>query len=422
MTLRTITPVAVLALVVVIALATGFGLLFRMSYALALALVTGFVIAWTNQRGLSATVERPKGRTQSGEYFEEHIAVRNNGKLPGWSVEIEEPSDLPGHALGGVVDIKGRPGRRGPAAPSGATLTVRTLCSRRGVFHVGPVKLISRDPLGFFRFARSFGEQHKVIVYPAMVDLPRFHMPAVELPGERNSRNISYQSALQAFSVRDYVHGDALNRVHWPSTAHHGKLMVKEFEAARSSRVWIIVDMERKVQAGQGTETTDETASSAAASIARRFLTLDLPVGLICHGDSRCFLPAYRSSMQLERILDALALVKPEGETPLDRVLIDEERAIGRYDSLIVISPSLERKWVALLGDLLRRHASACVVSIDPAGFGGRDNAVPFYAELAQQRVASCVVKRGEHLSEALATRGSVSGGREWLANGSALL
>ncbi len=42
--------------------------------------------------------------------------------------------------------------------------------------------------------------------------------------------------------MREYVEGESLRKVHWPSTAHRGQLMVKELEDAPRDEVAVLLD------------------------------------------------------------------------------------------------------------------------------------------------------------------------------------
>jgi uncharacterized protein (DUF58 family) len=55
--------------------------------------------------------------------------------------------------------------------------------------------------------------------------------------------------------VREYAPGDSFNRIHWPSTARAGRLIVKEFELDPTADIWLFLDMQREVQAGSAWET-----------------------------------------------------------------------------------------------------------------------------------------------------------------------
>ncbi len=54
-----------------------------------------------------------------------------------------------------------------------------------------------------------------------------------------------------AAGVREYVPGDPMKRIHWPSTAHKGRLMVKEFEQDPQADIWIFLDAQQEVQVRQ---------------------------------------------------------------------------------------------------------------------------------------------------------------------------
>ena len=45
-----------------------------------------------------------------------------------------------------------------------------------------------------------------------------------------------------ASGVREYVPGDPMKRIHWPSTARRGQLIVKEFEQDPQAEVWFFLD------------------------------------------------------------------------------------------------------------------------------------------------------------------------------------
>ncbi|HXU23639.1 MAG TPA: hypothetical protein VN697_06400, partial [Tepidiformaceae bacterium] len=76
---RTLT--AVIAIIVIsafVASATGFWLLFRVTYVMALALPVAWIISWWNTRHISADVERRTMRGQVGQEAVEVIEVRNH--------------------------------------------------------------------------------------------------------------------------------------------------------------------------------------------------------------------------------------------------------------------------------------------------------------------------------------------------------
>src|SRR4029078_3852886 len=82
-----------------------------------------------------------------------------------------------------------------------------------------------------------------------------------------------------ASGVRNYEPGDSFNRIHWPSTARTGQLMVKLFELDPASDIWIILHLYKAAPVGEGDEGTEEFSVQIAASIARYFLVANRSVG-----------------------------------------------------------------------------------------------------------------------------------------------
>jgi uncharacterized protein (DUF58 family) len=61
--------------------------------------------------------------------------------------------------------------------------------------------------------------------------------------------------------VREYVDGDAIRLVHWPSTARTGTVMIRELEGPQRPRLILVVDL-------RGPESEAEIAASRASGLA----------------------------------------------------------------------------------------------------------------------------------------------------------
>jgi uncharacterized protein (DUF58 family) len=180
--------------------------------------------------------------------------------------------------------------------------------------------------------------------------------------------------------VRAYVPGDSLNRVHWRSTARLDTLMVKTFDLEPSGDLWIVLDLDATVQAGQGEESTEEYGVILAASLADRMLRQNRAVGLVAYGTTASpdspdpqplptiVLPQ-KGKAQQWRILRALATVSAGGIWPLDRVLAEMDRNLGRGMTLAVVTPSCDPAWVAGLLPPMRRGVAPTVIFLDAASF-----------------------------------------------------
>ncbi len=391
---RSLTVVVVLFFVsLVVAFATGFWLLARLANVLLVAIPVGYVWARLNLRGLEVTVERPVDRFQEGGYFEERITLVNRGWFTKLWLEVEDLSDLPGHAAKRVVSLAPRARRSWRCVSA---------CTRRGLYSVGPVKVTSGDLFGLFHRSRSFGGRQHILVYPRAVELPSFHVPPALLPGEGRFRRPTQQATPNASSVRDYQPGDSFNRIHWRSTARAGDLMVKLFELDPASDIWIVLDLHRDVQAGEGDEGTEEHAVRIAASIARFFLLANRTVGFLAYGKELQVEEAERGLSQYARILEALALARAEGDVPLGDLLNHEGARFGRHTTTVVITPSTDESWVVSLQMLAGRGVKVAAVLQEPRTYGGSGDALFTYSALTAADIFTYLVKRSDDLTKSL--------------------
>lgn len=391
---RSLSLLVVLLLVAVfVATGTGFWLLFRLAYVIAFAIPLCWFIAWYNVRNLSVTADRRTDRAQVGQEAQEMIDVHNRGILPKLWIEVEDPSDLPRHRSRRVVLVPPR-GHR--------TWVVDTPLTRRGLFDWGPVRVVSSDPFGLFRRVEHFGGRQQILVYPPVVDLPHFHAPPANLPGEGRFRKRTHYVTPNASGVREYAPGDAFNRIHWKSTARTGEMMVKTFELDPASDIWIVQDLERRTNAGSGEESTEEYGVRIAASLARHYLLNNRSVGLITFGRDLRVTEAERGPQQLTRVLEVLATVAAVGDAPLSNLLMEEQRRFGRHTTLIIITAATDDHWLTAVQSLAQRGVRVAVVLVDASSFGANRSPLLIFGQLTASDIMTYVVRRGDDLTLAL--------------------
>ncbi|MFQ5381227.1 MAG: DUF58 domain-containing protein [Dehalococcoidia bacterium] len=391
-----------------IAFGTGFWLLFRLSYVIALGVPISFLLAWYSSRGLEVRIERRSIRAQVGQEAQEVIEVRNRGVLPRLWMEVEDPSEMPGHHARRVVIVPPRGLRN---------WVVDTPLTRRGVFSWGPATVRTTDPFGVFRRERRFGGKEEILVFPEVVDLPHFEVPPASLPGEGRFRRRTHQVTPNASGVRDYAPGDSFNRIHWKTTARAGRPMVKTFELDPASDIWVVLDLEGRVQAGSGDESTEEYGVRVAASVVRHYLVQNRSVGLISFGEDLDIVEPERGPQHLTRMLESLATARAIGEAPLGNILLEEQRRFGRHTTLILVTASTDDEWLGQVLALTQRGVRIAVVLLDAGSFGSRRTPLLMFGELTASDIMTYVVGRGDDLSVALGPgKGASARAASWQA------
>lgn len=387
----------VAALALTLALLSGYWLAYRLGYTLLLALAGSYALARLGLRGLHVEVDRHTDRVQEGESIVEEIRVQNRSAWPKVWIEIDDPTDLPSHSSSFVVSLGSRRHRR---------QRLSTRCERRGVYSIGPVRIETGDPFGFFRASLSVGQVERVLVYPRPLELASFQVPPANLPGDGRFRRRTHYVTPNAGGVRQYDIGDSFNRIHWPSTARLGDLMVKMFELDPASDVWIALDLDERSQAGHDLDGTEEVGVKIAASIARAFLLAQRAVGFMSYGARLDVLEADRGQAQLTRILETLALARGSGDVPLANLLYEEGRRFGRHTTLVVITASADEEWVTAVQSLVQRGVKVAAVYLEPETFGHDASSLLVFGAITAADLPSYFVRRGDDLVVALSPTG----------------
>jgi uncharacterized protein (DUF58 family) len=404
------------AVVLLMALNTGRDLYYHLTYVLSSTIVLSFLWTWGSIHWLKLERQTRSRRSQVGKVVEERFAVRSTSFFPKLWLEVRDLSDLPGHYASRVVSTMGPFQERSWA--------VKTVCRRRGRFTLGPITLTSGDPFGLFRMQHHLLPTSTMIVYPATIELPTFAQPVGQLPGGEAMRRRTHYVTTNVAGVREYAPGDGFNRIHWPSTARTGRLIVKEFELDPTADVWLFLDMQREVQAGSAWETipvregpallweerprleldptTEEYGVTLAASLARHFIRLNRAVGLIAYGQHREMAQADRGDRQMTKLLEILALVKARGRMPIGNVAAVEASHFNRDTTVVIITPSTDEGLADVLRHLRRRGIRAIVVLIEASTFGPAKSSLTLLAELTASSIPVYLVQCGQPLEEAL--------------------
>ena len=323
---------------------------------------------------------------QVGDLLEERFALHNRGKWPVLWAEVDDESNLPDYPTGRVV-----------AAGGGQTTPwrVSTVCKRRGLFTLGPWMVRMQDPFGLFTVTQRYRQTHSILVVPPVMELPSVVLPRGVATGRAVARQPAADLTLNVSAIRPYAPPDPLRRIHWPSSAHHDTLMSKTFDAEVSGDLWIVLDLDAGVQAGEGEESTEEYGVILAASLADRMLRQNRAVGLVAYGAREAYLVPGRGEGQLWRLLRALALVQAGEQRPLATVLTEMRAVLGRRTTVAVITPSGDPAWVETLSPLLRRGVAPTAILLDPASFSGMGDLSLVRSMLARLGIPAHVIYQG---------------------------
>lgn len=398
-----------------IGLFTGRADLFNISYLIAAMMFLSLLWTWLSLRGIALRRATRTRRSQVGRVFQESFGVRKTGILPKLWLEIRDHSTLPGHFASHVVPTL--------VGNREYTWDVETVCAVRGEFQLGPMTVVSGDPFGLFHSPRRIGETERLIVYPMTLEINRVILPVGFLSGGDAQRQLTHQITTNASSIRDYVSGDSMNRIHWRSTARTGNIMVKEFELDPLVDIWLLNDFSsdslfedasvRRVDrvgniipsSTRIPPSTEEYGVIIAASLAKHFLDDERVVGYAAYTPYRQVFQPERGNRQLTRILEALASARSTSNHSLNDVLSLETHLFTRGTSLMIITSSVAQDWISEAQVLQRRGIRLICVYINPNTFGAKEDTSGIRGLLQLAKIPTVIVSKDDDLAVALEQR-----------------
>ncbi len=373
---RRLQLIVLTVVLVVAAFSTGYPFLFFLVYVGLLVGGGSYVVTRLGLSELEAGYAVSQLSGHVGDRLRVTYTLRNTGRLPKPWLEVHNPTTLPGGLPGRALGLAGRQER---------SWLVRTPLIRRGHFRIEPLMIRTGDPFGFFEAAAAVGQGITLVVYPRIEPLPLWRLPPANIEGAHASPERTLQTTPLATTVRPYAPGDAMNRIHWRTTARLGEIQVKEFDLEQTADAWLFVDLDAATMAGEGDRSTTEVAVRAAASIADKALGENRAVGLTVNAHRMTVVPADRGARQRLKILQLLAAVDADGTAPLAETLITGLNRLRRGMTAIVITSTLDPGFIRPLATLRSRGISAVVVLLDQTLFAPAPDAEA--AELHRQRV-----------------------------------
>lgn len=126
------------------------------------------------------------------------------------------------------------------------------------------------------------------------------------------------QDGAISYGVRPWAPGDAVRRVHWPSTARLGELAVLEFEPDTSRELVVLLDTRRLPDDGAWAEAFEQACSVARTLISSHGSLDHLSARLVVDGQVLDCSGGPVSLGASPDALRALALAKPQSDAPLE--------------------------------------------------------------------------------------------------------
>ncbi|GAA0277935.1 DUF58 domain-containing protein [Cryptosporangium japonicum] len=283
---------------------------------------------------------------------------------PAGTVRLEQPRVRRGDPAFAVVEVAGARGAStvtlegavdpehavlGPVRTGATRVPVRT--SRHGRFAVGPLTVHRRDPFGLAERRTGIADASTLLVTPRPVPVrgPALGRIATSDPDDAGAEA---GDGVADHSLREYVPGDDLRRVHWATLARTGTLHVRPQLAPVGLAHVVLLDTRPDAF-------DDDESFEAAVDVAASVLLAAGPVrsrGTLRTGSGRTV--EYRDRRRADDVLDRLALVGAEpGDAPL-------RAGTGRAALLTVVTGLVERGQAGEVARCSERYGRTVLVRV----------------------------------------------------------
>lgn len=260
----------------------------------------------------------------------------------------------------------------GPLDPGGVVRAAYRLpTDKRGILEIGPLTVTMADPFGLTEVSMDASGVSQLTVYPHIDDI----VPIPQTTGNDPMSGAEHPNALgrsgeDFYALRPYVVGDDLRRVHWPSTARHDELMVRQDELPWQGRLSVLVD----VRATTNTDASLELVISAAASVVTASAKRQDLVRLITTDGADSGFAAGHA--HIESIMEHLASIEASHDAAFRRVLDRAARSStgGALVAFVAQIPEVELEGLAKLRN---RFGSVTIVRFTRSSWDPRSTAAP---------------------------------------------
>jgi uncharacterized protein (DUF58 family) len=274
----------------------------------------------------------------------------------------------------------------------------------RGRFPLERGQVALEDPLGLEQVVVPVPATPPLVVVPRVTELAGLFSDAGRRDAHGGRMLLHRPSGYDLHSVREYEQGESLRKVHWPTTARRGQLMVKELEDTARDGLVVLLDCDAGTVAGPlGAGSFDEQVR-VAASLLRAHVARGRRSALVLGRRDGAVVHVSSLETDWTLALHALAAVEPDGDRPLDRVLADERNPAARSHELVVVSGGIGERAASRLVAFRLAGKRVAVVWVDSASYATGRHTTPPAALLrvSAAGIQVAVVRRGDDLRTVL--------------------
>jgi uncharacterized protein (DUF58 family) len=360
---------ALLVLAALIAVASVVSWLMGVVYGAALVFIAAIVVdlRYAPTAATLLVARESIGRLMIGRTAAIAYPIENHGLLPVRIGLIETP----------LSTISFEREMLTTTLPAGQStcLEQSVVADRRGKVRFGSLYFWTESGLGLLRRQFAVPADEEVDVFPDLSAVERYgSLTPRKTLLEMGLRKLRLRGVGSEFeSLREYAPGDSFRSVDWKATARRGRMIVQQYEAARSAQVIILLDCGRLMTPRMGKQQKFDFALTAGLSVARIAQAADDHVGLTAFAAKPLLsIAPRRGQRHVAALMKAVFDLQPRlEESDYDLAFSALEHRYGKRGLVVfftdIFDPVTSANALHGLRRLARRHVVLCALMNDAA-------------------------------------------------------
>ena len=239
------------------------------------------------------------------------------------------------------------------------------LCLKRGVYTVKSVSLVAGDLFGHSVKSIPVPINKTLIVFPKCVNLDALFIAPNHSTGDNIVKHWLIEDPFILSGIREYHLWDPMNKIHWPSVAKYGELMVRNNEYTNERHTDIILNIQSTP--GEYKDVVNkgiiELGIKVTATLFKKAAETNMPVRFICNGstvdneEQLIWTNMSTGSMHTHLLFTLLAKLKLQKKIEFEDYI---ESNISRLDSkkIIIVTTYLTNRLCRILSVLKAKNTS----------------------------------------------------------------
>jgi uncharacterized protein (DUF58 family) len=252
---------------------------------------------------------------------------------------------------------------------------------RRGRYKWSTLRVRGTDALGLINRERVYKtEPIELTVYPAPIAVsieltPRSGWGTSDLDSGR-----ARGAGLETRSIREYVTGDPLRYVHWPTSARSYKLMVKEFETGSGVYISFLIQRTKGSEVGNEKASTLEAMCGHALYLAEQYLRAGAGICLPVNEDGLAL--TSHPEARVREVRDIMTDLHADSPATIAEDLTTARRSLSSGQTVVLTVAAQDSALPAAIASMPDLYFVCLVYDVDdygPAGGGPARAADPTF-------------------------------------------